>query len=613
MNKARIYKDNMNFIKKNSSALYQTVCSELPLFRDEIELCQNENNLIVKTDTAKCYLHSMYNRDREYKLTLQRLDSKAQVMIIMGIGLGNWLPVIAQHFPDLERLIIIEPSLQVFKEFLHQSSLQKAFSLFKKVSVVVNKDIPAANELLFSILAAEQFGQIEIACSISYRSLYGDYYNEIMSLVTAFVRRSLVNLATQEKLRETWLVNHWRNRKQICLSLEMLIAHVPAYPAILVSAGPSLSKNIELLRDVQNRAVIVAVGSAMTILEKAGIVPHFRMAMDGVKANEKIFNAVDTSNVPLIFSDSLYYDIFPNYKGPKIRMTMTADHLGRYFGYIEKKTLISIASGFSIANVAMNFLMKWGCKKIILMGQDLCYTDNRLHASGSWTDDKQFNIGRIKMLDIHGNEVFTDTPFMGMKILFENLIASYPQIKVINATEGGLPIAGAENKTFMKVLTEDLIEEWDINSQISAVLNNQSLYPNQEEYSECIQIIEEELGHIIKLNNENKEFALQMLEMLQNKNNPSNLHNLIKAVEKRFQQIEKYNFYNIAVIPYLNDKFCAIEKHYEYIGKDKANLLTYNANVLISKCVIIQEQLEFTKALFEEFKGERALNIIFEV
>ncbi len=94
-------------------------------------------------------------------------------------------------------------------------------------------------------------------------------------------------------------------------------------PAIIVSAGPSLKKNIHLLKEAQDRFIIITGGRTLKALIDAGVTPHFVCIIDPV---DKTFRLVEKSldcSAPLVFYEGTNPDVAEKYKGPKITLPPT--------------------------------------------------------------------------------------------------------------------------------------------------------------------------------------------------------------------------------------------------------------------------------------------------
>ena len=452
-------------------------------------------NFAIGRNGTTVYVHSQYDREREFAKILEGADPNDATIILFGLGNGQLLEAIRSYNSGLQHLIIVEPNSPIVEHFFHHYDFIEICRAFDKVSLILNKTADEAEQLVIQLIATsiavEQ--KASVIATIAYRTLYPDYYKTLTKSVTEAIRFSRVNTATRESFRLHWLVNSWRNLPYLSLELGAFINKFNGKPAILVSAGPSLAKNIHLLKLACDRALIVAVGSAISILDSHGIVPHLRVALDAAVENQALFQDVDTSVCPLVYSEHLYYNVLPQYKGEKIHMTVsTHKSLERYIFDQIKWDYLAIESGFSVANTTLDFLCKLGFGKIIFMGQDLCYTEGKLHAEGSWDQDIEERYIRrdIETEDVFGHTVFTDKPFLGMKRIFENTIAKYRTTMFINATEGGLPLQGAINKSFNDVLQKDITEVYNYRQAIEDIilLRKNSVEQTQEKLlTDCLQ------------------------------------------------------------------------------------------------------------------------------
>lgn len=150
-------------------------------------------------------------------------------------------------------------------------------------------------------------------------------------------------------------------------------------PAILVSSGPSLDDNLGALRKIQNKAFILAVGSAAPRLKAAGINPGAVIAFDGGLANWQMhFNGLEM-DCPLVFDPIIYHQIPTDWKGPKAIMQIWPF---RYWSAAGCEVGL-VEVGPSVANTAFDLLHRMGADPIVMAGQDLSYRGEKMHAKGT--------------------------------------------------------------------------------------------------------------------------------------------------------------------------------------------------------------------------------------
>ncbi len=413
-----------------------------------------------------------------------------------------------------------------------------------------------------------------------------------------------MNAATGEYFLYKWPENIINNFKHSALPLERFVNKFSEIPIIIVSAGPSLDDVIEYLKDVKDKALIVAVGSAIKILDSNGIVPHFRMAFDASEAERNIFNGINTANSPLIFSDLLNHKIIDEYKGDKVRMVVNTDSISQYFYKKLYDETFIFKSGFSIANVALDVFIQLGVKKIIFVGQDLCYTEGKLYAKGSWKEENNINSddkNYIQVKNILGENVYTTRQFLGMKEGLEERIKLNPELVYINCTKKGLDIEGAQNKSFIEVMGKELSEEFNIESIIRETFKKDS-YNKDIEITTVYKDVALELNNLNYLNDKRIIELRKIKRYLDKELGVNKLKNEIEYINTMESQLEEIAFYKEGIKPKILYKYKAIYIANNYKGKDKRISLEKEFNALMGISNELKRYLEFLLKLLKEEK-----------
>ncbi|MCB2310033.1 DUF115 domain-containing protein [Clostridium tagluense] len=595
------FKENLQIFKEYSQELYNTLTVEDDLYNTKIQKVEGQKNYIIETDKAKCFVHSIYSLENEMDIMFKNIDNKVECLIIFGLGSGYALDYVIKNFNFIKKIIIIESNLNLFREYLKHADIYGLVSKFKQISFIINKTQEQSAYTLGEILATDVLKGYSMVYNISYRTIYAGYYEYINKYLVERINHQTVNIITQENFKYVWPVNTIRNMKYNNELVDKLFGKFNNVPAILVSAGPSLNKNIHLLKEAKNRAIIVAVGSAIKILNNAGISPDFYFAVDGGKEEKKIFDNISTENTILIYGDKLYCEILPNYKGRKLKMILNLDFLGKYIYNKANISYVESNSGFSIANVALGVLNQFGCKKIIFMGQDLCYSDNKEYAEGSWKDeDLNFeNNNFIKRKDINGKDVFTISSYLGMKKIFENHIKCNPNTMFINATQGGLGIEGTIIKNFKDVLMEDLSRDYDISETIDKLILTSNDEKNKEKISNSMRLMEAEIKELL--------FEIEKsIDNIQKKGSSSSFKVIEKEVNMINDKVELIQFYKDVVSTSLKFNFDSID--IKFNSNSNKDILLKN---VLNKLIETREFLYLVEVLIKEYFDEKQLDIEF--
>lgn len=598
-----LYNKNVQFLKENLRDVHAALMSGDSLFPSTTEP-SNASNIKVSLDGKLCMLHSTYNIERETIKMLSSVDESVEGLIVFGMGLWHCKDYILNTFKELRHLIIVEPDMNVFKEVLHKTELSALVKSKVDITLIVNRSKLEAIGLICGILKMKDIFKMDLVYNLSYRSLYTEYFEAIHQGIVAQFRAYLISYATNDRFLYQWVRNIMSNHRKKAIPVTKLIQKFEGMPIIIVSAGPSLNYNMHYLREVRNNAVIMAVGSAIKILDSNGIVPHFRVAFDPGENEGKIFENITTDNSILIFSDMLYHEILERYEGETIRMALDTGSLDMYIFKELYDELFLIKSGFSVANVALDLALKLGSNKVIFMGQDLSYTEGSLYAKGSWKEEESIDFekdGYIKTTNAQGETVYTTRGFLGMRDLFESIIQTNPGIDYINATEKGLNIAGTQNKPFEKVLEEDLSQNKDIDNLVNnLILENEideSIWNQKLEKLNLNEIVEE----LSAINAHRIKKLIKLKKQAERGTSTNKLNRDLNEIEAyAAKQFDSLEFYRVVVQHALRVKFHALQLRNQYRGSDEKELYNHHFEIALGKATDINIYLDFLRMVISE-------------
>ena len=159
-------------------------------------------------------------------------------------------------------------------------------------------------------------------------------------------------------------------------------------PALIVSAGPSLHKNIETIKKYQNNALIFCVGTALRTLCSNGITPDFVNVIErnNTRVHYDVKEASDIIFIAEPFTQSSYLDL--NFKQFLTTSSLETDD-ARWFLEMANKELVDFETKGTVAYHAIYSAYYFGCNPIILIGQDLAYSDGQCYCKGSKFDGLQ--------------------------------------------------------------------------------------------------------------------------------------------------------------------------------------------------------------------------------
>lgn len=541
-----------------------------PLYEIEIETVRKPLNYKVTFEGRKCRLHSRYDIEREMEKMFEGVSQETEVLVLFGLGAGYALEYAGEHLPHLERVFVVEPSNQIMNRALREKEVVERLKKAKTITFLWNRsrEEVAAN---LSVEINNYLNQkISLVFHLAYRSLFREYFDGIADLILQHVRGTQVNMATVHGNIFLKNQNIIKNLNAESIDIELLLQRLRGRPAIMVSAGPSLDNNVHLLQAAKEKCFIVAVGSAVKILHNKGIKPHARAAFSPYPDENTVFDGIgDFEGIPLIYSNTLDYLVVEKYDAPKARMVMIGDSMSQYFYQLSGYKHSLVGGGSTIANVTFDLLCRAGCSQVIFLGQDMAYTGLKLYAADSWSNPtfEASTQGLIKTRDMYGNEIYTGRAFIGLKSAFESTIAAFPNVEVINSSEGGLGFSNAPNRPLQEVLDgmpgqdfQALIDEAFAEGQAARLETDAVAFKN------ALELALKELVEILRLNQERIGIVQSAVREKEGINQTLKRLEAVQAIEQRLMEI---GFYRFVILPELSTPFFAIRAGMVYRGTDK--------------------------------------------
>ena len=400
--------------------------------------------LLIKKESKSYYLHSKYDPIKEAKTWVESFSIKPtlQEIIMVGVGLGYHVSLFSEKYPHLI-IHVFEFNYSYMKWLLQNNCL---------TNLIHNKNIIFHHEKDTSVLLQ----QLSILLTnftndpLIYKpSLVLIEQDEIRLLLESFLLKKRTILEQGESLKQNFDFN-------LKLKDEDINRFIGCYSnslTILVSAGPSLTKQIPLLKIASNQGALIAcVGTVLSPLVKAGIKPNLIMISDPKDLIIEQFLGLENMDIPLFYLSTANHGAVKMYKGPRYIVWQKGFEGGRNRAKQNKVPLIE--TGGSVATCLLDLLVKLGSKKIALVGQDLAFTNNLTHAIGTHSYSEISN-GKtsIEVDDYYGKEkVRTSRNLYIYLKWFERYVEQYNDIQFWNCTEGGAYIKGWKHRPLSEFL-----------------------------------------------------------------------------------------------------------------------------------------------------------------
>ncbi len=443
---------------------------ESPLFYlaalndDEPVLCINKKEKIIRLNSV----FSPYN-EAEYIIKHLKIKKYIPFVCLFGIGTGILAEKLLSSLSEDSRLLIYEPDNSIV-DFCEKSGENLNSSIEeKRVSRRIKSIIDDSRVVLYVVNNSKISFQRLLEATIDYTSLIGlvhivhngyrsVYYNECLHFyreINSFREIFLTNGNTEMYFKDAYVRYSFSNIhlcKKINLVCELSKIVPKDIPAIIVSAGPSLNKNIDVLRKAKGHFFIVAVDTAVQSLLKRNILPDITITVDPEKPSSYYDHPL-AKTIPCIFASNANTKLLDKLEGRYFLIDGRGEYLELLLNYMNIETGTLNGYGGSVATAAFAVLVGLGLKNIILIGQDLAYVGETTHVDGV---NDGFEGKKIYVEDVFGNQIATRRDWLSFlkwfEVSIEDITKAEIDTSVIDATEGGAKIHGTKVMTLNEAI-----------------------------------------------------------------------------------------------------------------------------------------------------------------
>lgn len=468
------------------------------------------------------FIHSKYNPKQEALRNAESIYTPHHVHIVFGYGCGYLVEALIQFRAFNEAIVVIDP---LFNEEVIKKPDSNNHVYYFGTNVLPYleyylSDIDRNTRILF-----------KVCCLSNYDRLFPEFYKITLQKVKDLQNRNAVNDFTLIRYADAWYNNFVDNifNLQKDFSGELL-GKAYDFGAVVVAGGPSLQKQIPLLKEYRNRFLVICAGSTINSLIAEGIEPDYVVTIDGGDPNYHHFKDVKLSNAKVVYTMFNH----PLVRNSFVQAGYVVDTKGNetLTKYIKEKLNIKLPvflGGASVAHTAYNFARYITTGPVALIGQDLAYTDNLTHARTNKfareIDDAFIQkVEGFKITGYDGQEIWTNPILNSMKLEFEDLLKMDPPLnKVYNCTEGGAKIEGFPQIPFKQFceryesnLVVEIIEHKESTAKFSAL---EQLERERKYYKDFLNVLNEAIYLVTKAKRNNlfDATSLKQLDRLDKK------------------------------------------------------------------------------------------------
>ncbi|EKP0522357.1 motility associated factor glycosyltransferase family protein [Campylobacter jejuni] len=601
-----------NILLKESLKEIKSSKFELILGKDNLDI-----NLKDTSDNTFLYenvideLNSMLNTYNDKYLLYP-------VLYFYGFGNGILFKALLQN-KNHQHIVVFEKDIEIIWVIFHildfSSELQSARLMILNTSSL---DI----EFFSNFCSSKPFFQFS---RIYFLELMSHYYERFHEDILGLNKKLAENFKNSIVSHGNDPLDALQGIEQFVYNLPQMITH-PSYKellskrkgisdtAIIVSTGPSLTKQLPLLKKYANKATIFCADSSYPILAKHGIKPDYVCMLERDEIVAECFNndfgEFDKDIVFIVKSVTHPHTI--KYLQKNNRAFILVSTYASFIQYLKLDYFGYFNMGFSVAH--MNFLLTIHLKykNIILIGQDLAYAkDGQTHSQGFihanlHNGDYERDLDRFSTTAYGGNgKVQSSEIWTLFRHNFEKDIVNIKMnyhITTYNCTEGGARIEGTIEKPFLwaceNLLDKDLNKPFEKLEPLSLNKQNEFLLKAYYKVYQSIKHCRDFNDNFIKVYDKIKN---SFMSLQNSQKNEIFIQEIIQDIDKTKTQIDELYNTQKDLIQILGPLLTQFELNLAriYVLNPKTKEDAFNKSILW-----IKEHLEFMELVYGHIKAQ---------
>lgn len=449
----------------------------------QIKKAKDGNDILEIVKNDRLYrLNSTYTPFMEAeKFAKQYADlEEDSILLVFGFGNGIFADAIMKACGKTTKVLFYEPCKEII------DCIEKSFDIFPfcnswDCAIVADGFFQGQGDFIYAIAEFPKALQdivlyhrrkrVHYCILPKYKELFPIEYKKYESTIKLHLEKMQAGIQTAKAIGHIAVENNIKLLKYIPDSYcaDSFVDLFPEnMPAILVSAGPSLEKNVKVLQQAKGKALILCVDTAVKYMLKENMLPDMIISIDPRK-ELSLFDDKRIHDIPLVGIADMSWKVLEQVQS-RMFILASAENL-----YIQKlyaqagHQLEELCGGGSVATAAYQFCHYLGFKRLILVGQDLALTDNQMYAGKQKLSMDTFNREIIEVEDVYGKPVYTTRDYYYYLKWFEQSVEMYPEMQVVDATEGGAKINGTLIMSLQEALNLYAKKEYDINALLDSV------------------------------------------------------------------------------------------------------------------------------------------------
>ncbi|ELU1131449.1 motility associated factor glycosyltransferase family protein [Campylobacter coli] len=618
---------------KNIEALSNILLKESlkEIKSSKFELILGKDNLDINLkDTSIKNNGGGYNENLLYQDPIKELQTMLNtyndkyllypVLYFYGFGNGILFKALLQN-KNHQHIVVFEKDIEIIWIMFHildfSSELQSARLMVLQTSSL---DI----EFFSNFCSSKPFFQFS---RIYFLELMSHYYERFHEDILGLNKKLAENFKNSIVSHGNDPLDALQGIEQFVYNLPQMITH-PSYKellskrknlsdtAIIVSTGPSLTKQLPLLKKYANKATIFCADSSYPILAKHGIKPDYVLSLERIPLTSEFFNNDfgEFDKDILFIVKSVTHPHTIKYLQKNNRAFILVSTYASFIQYLKLDYFGYFNMGFSVAH--MNFLLTIHLKykNIILIGQDLAYAkDGQTHSQGFihanlHNGDYERDLDKFSTTAYGGNgKVQSSEIWTLFRHNFEKDIVNIKMnyhITTYNCTEGGARIEGTIEKPFLwaceNLLDKDLNKPFEKLEPLSLNKQNEFLLKAYYKVYQSIKHCRDFNDNFIKVYDKIKN---SFMSLQNSQKNEIFIQEIIQDIDKTKTQIDELYNTQKDLMQILGPLLTQFELNLAriYVLNPKTKEDAFNKSILW-----IKEHLEFMELVYGHIKAQES-------
>ncbi|EAI8928538.1 motility associated factor glycosyltransferase family protein [Campylobacter coli] len=622
---------------KNIEALSNILLKESlkEIKSSKFELILGKDNLDINLkDTSIKNNGGGYNENLLYQDPIKELQTMLNtyndkyllypVLYFYGFGNGILFKALLQN-KNHQHIVVFEKDIEIIWIMFHILDFSSELQSARLMVLNTNKlEIQDYNELCSS----KPFFQFS---RIYFLELMSHYYERFHEDILGLNKKLAENFKNSIVSYGNDSTDTLQGIEQFVYNLPQMITH-PSYKellskrkgisdtAIIVSTGPSLTKQLPLLKKYASKATIFCADSSYPILAKHGIKPDYVCMLERTEITAEFFNhdfGEFDKDIVFICAGVVHPKAIEYLKGRNLVITQK---VLAFPYYINLKDFSYAAVEFSVAHMSYFLSVLLNHKNIIFIGQDLAYAENGNSHPDDYQNSANYESQMYKhiLTEAYGGkkEIKTHEVWIFFKQILEAMIIKY-HITTYNCTEGGARIEGTIEKPFLwaceNLLDKDLnkpfekLEPLSLNKQNEFLLKAYyKVYQSIKHCRDFSKILSNDFENIqsvyLSLNEKEEDINLAIKKIDEFKNKLENIKQMQDLYEILSPLLIQFEL-NLARIYVLNPKtkedafnksILWIKEHLEFMELVYGHIKAQE-NALIKNILPLEEKLKERK------------------